>query len=297
MNAEVSCVGILHFGDLGSAIGRLLQQSKKEIRLVTCAAGRSSKTSERAAGLSVEDLGSLDKVLEVADIVLSVVVPDAALSVAKECAERVCLAKTECLFVDMNSTGISDIQQIQHAVESAGLRFANATVHGGTKHLEEMGVVYASGTFRAEVVRLYAGLLRVEDLGDDVLLASQMKLLMGAQSKCLNVLFLEVALLASRLGLLDDFLAEQEAFYPAMYNAIERMLPTYPDHASRRVSELNGVVDLAQLAGNGGEVFQVMRDRLLNAADRWTADGDLTGTLKSTIKRIADSDRLSNEKE
>ena len=51
--------------------------------------------------------------------------------------------------------------------------------------------------------------------------------------------------IACRDGMLDSFLDECQTFYPAIMQAVDRMLPTYPRHAGRRVSELEHVERLA----------------------------------------------------
>ncbi|MGB1706735.1 MAG: hypothetical protein ACPHF4_02805, partial [Rubripirellula sp.] len=90
-----------------------------------------------------------------------------------------------------------------------------------------------SGEHAADIGRLYTGLIRIDNLGPQTEQATYMKLLMGGQSKSLCVLFLELANVAAKLGMLDSFLAEQRAFYPAIFNVLAERLQTASEAWSR----------------------------------------------------------------
>ena len=59
-------------------------------------------------------------------------------------------------------------------------------------------------------------------------------------------MFLEVGVLAERADLLEPFLDNCYHFYPGIMTVIERILPTLPRHAARRVSEISDIEHIAQ---------------------------------------------------
>ncbi len=282
MNSKSDHIGILHLGDLGSGLAVLLQQNPK-LTLLTCTAGRSSATQARAENLPITNVDCLENLLDRCGIILSVVSPSAAIQIAEACAKFKRATNQDCLFIDLNSIDIPTLHAVQDTVVAAGFRFANATVHGNAKHLGSMGVLYTSGDHASEVGRLYTNLMRVENLGTETEQASYMKLLMGGQSKSLCILFLEVAHLATKLGMLDSFLAEQKAFYPAIFESLERMLPTYPHHARRRVDELKGISQLSHDHGRDEMLFNVLAARLQIASEAWAQSDQSTSGTKATI--------------
>src|SRR3972149_5777831 len=73
-------VGIPSPGDMGSAIGRVLQEHGLEV--VTCLEGRSELTRLRAREAGFREVASYDDLVREADLLLSVLVPSEALAVA-----------------------------------------------------------------------------------------------------------------------------------------------------------------------------------------------------------------------
>jgi ornithine cyclodeaminase/alanine dehydrogenase-like protein (mu-crystallin family) len=68
-------VAILSPGEMGHAIRRVL--ARRGLRVITSLDGRSERTAERASSAGIEDVGSLDRVVDEADTILSLL-PSAA---------------------------------------------------------------------------------------------------------------------------------------------------------------------------------------------------------------------------
>ncbi|MGF1578050.1 MAG: DUF1932 domain-containing protein [Gemmataceae bacterium] len=284
---NIGCVGILYCGDLGAAMARSLR--KTGIRVVTTCEGRSSRTRERADDAEVEILSSLNEVVRNADLLVSVVLPDAAEALAQACAERNQLAPPNALFLDVNSIDLESLASIERVTRDAGFRYVDGAIHGGAARLEQMGVLYLSGPHIAEVETVFAPAFRVLALGETLGHATRMKLLMAGQSKCLNMLFLQIATLAHNAGMLDEFLTESRTFYPAIMTAIERMLPTYPVHAARRVTELQGIENLARSVDANDQIIRAARELLQTVAGAWRSAEDLTPLDIPSIVKLAAS--------
>jgi 3-hydroxyisobutyrate dehydrogenase-like beta-hydroxyacid dehydrogenase len=72
----VQVVGIVSAGAMGSALGARLRGGG--VRVVVALDGRSARTRGLAADAGLEDVGALASLLREAEVVLSVVPPDAA---------------------------------------------------------------------------------------------------------------------------------------------------------------------------------------------------------------------------
>jgi 3-hydroxyisobutyrate dehydrogenase-like beta-hydroxyacid dehydrogenase len=232
----------------------------------------------------VELLPTLDDVVRTADVLVSVVLPEAAEPLAQQCAKRQRFATSNCLFIDANSIDLNTLSSIHGIVEGSGIRFVDAAIHGTAARLGEMGVMYVSGVHASEAEPLLGRAMRVLPLGDQVGQASRMKLLMASQSKCLNLLFLQIAVFADHAGMLEQFLAEARTFYPEVMVAIERMLPTYPQHAARRVTELQSIERFAQSVDAPHEIIGAAREFLQAVAGEW--NGKLRPTRPCDISTI-----------
>src|SRR4029450_7981215 len=94
---EKPVVGLLHPGEMGSAIGATLVASGN--RVLWASAGRGVQTRERAAGLGLGGAGWFEALVKQAATVLSVAPPHAALEVAREVAGF----RFRGIFVDANA--------------------------------------------------------------------------------------------------------------------------------------------------------------------------------------------------
>ena len=79
-------VAVLAPGDMGHAIGRMMVEGG--LRVVTCLAGRSDRTRALAGKAGIEDLGSLESVLDTAEVVMSVLPPSRSIETLEALAER-----------------------------------------------------------------------------------------------------------------------------------------------------------------------------------------------------------------
>jgi len=194
-------------------------------------------------------LDSLSDVVRRSDVILSVVVPSAAEEVAEQYRAVAHLAPEKALYVDANSIGPATAAEIGRKVQAAGRSFVDASFNGLAKNVAAAGTLFLSGPRAAEVEELFAGVVRVHLLGDEPGRASAMKMLLGGLSKGVCALFTELAILASRLGMLDEMLEAARRTYGGVSAVAERMLPTYERHAIRRLSEMAELQATIRAAG------------------------------------------------
>lgn len=287
------CIGVLHCGELGGALAGLLRESGR--RVVTSGAGRSERTVLRARAAGVELLSTLGEVVDESDVVISLVHPDAALEVARSYASEARAHRRGGLFVDANSIGVSQLAAIEEVITASGAGFVDAAIHGGATRLRDLAVVYLSGRRATELAGLFEPLLRVRVLGERAGQATQLKLLLAGTSKTLNMLFLEMSIVAEKAGVLPTFLEEYGRFYPGLQTAIERMLPTYPEHAARRTRELAAVEKLAEATGARCRITRASAELLTEVAPAWRSrtPGEASSEATTIIEIVRAAARFS----
>ena len=246
--------GILHCGDMGSAVGLALRESNR--RVVTTCEGRSPETEEQARSAGVEILPTVGDVVARSDIVFSLVLPSAAVEVARRYAECRVRNRRPGLFVEANAIGLKTLEQIDRVMARHGHPWVDAAIHGGAKQLRERGVLLVSGARAREIERMCGESFHVSWMGAQIGSASRVKLLLSGVSKTLVAMFLEIGILAERNEMLDSWLDNCQRFYPEIMTAVERMLPTYPRHALRRAAEVR---ELGELGGSFGLQLGVTR--------------------------------------
>lgn len=240
-------IAILYPGEMGSHFGSLLCEAG--FRVITTTQGRSSRTERlcRASGMTVVD--SLDQLLGEADIVISLVSPAAALSVAIDVAEHLRCSSRRLIYVDANSISPMTAAQIAEVLHDAPIDFVDAAIFGLAAQFRQRGSLYLSGARSKELADQLKSFLRVKDVGDATGQASALKMIVSAIPKGLSALFMESLLFAHDMHLLNEALEACDEIYPSIMEVIRRMLPTYPQHAARRCEELREVEETMLMSG------------------------------------------------
>ena len=256
-------VGILYCGEMGSAFGKLLR--KGGMRVVTTCQGRSHATEERARSSEIEILPRLDDVVAQSQVVFSLVLPSAAVDVARQYISCHEMRPSGGVFVEANSIGLEALEQIDHMMAEQKIPLVDAAFNGGAQRLEDLGLLHISGPEAGSIEAICRGLLRVNCLGAQIGSASRLKLLMSGIAKGLVALFLEVGALAEQADMLDSFFGSCREFYPAYMTIIDRVLVTYPRHAARRAGEIKEIEQMGRalhmrlgMTHEGGELLQLM---------------------------------------
>jgi 3-hydroxyisobutyrate dehydrogenase-like beta-hydroxyacid dehydrogenase len=234
-------VGILYTGEMGTALGRAL--IGRGLRVVTTLEGRSPRTGSLCHQAKLEVLPSLHEVVRLADLVVSVVPPSAAVGVAREYADLADVAPAGRLYVDANAVSPATAVEVGQVLAGRGVDYVDAAINGLAAALHTGAIVYLSGARAAEVAALFGRSLRVQVVGDMPGKASALKGALAGLSKGLTALFVEIAVMAREAGLSEFFLERCRAFYPGVMEVVERMLPTYPRHALRRADEMGELED------------------------------------------------------
>ena len=256
-------VGILYCGEMGSAFGKLLL--KGGMRVITTCQGRSSATEERARSSGIEILPRLDDVVAQSDFVFSLVLPSAAVDVARQYISCHQVRPRKSVYVEANSIGLGALEQIDRLMAEQNIPLVDAAFNGVAHRLADLGLLHISGPEAERIEVICRDLLRVNWLGAQIGSASRLKLLMSGIAKGLVALFLEVSALAEQADMSESFMESCHEFYPALMTVIERVLMTYPRHATRRADEIRDIEQMGRafqlrlgMTHEAGELIQLM---------------------------------------
>jgi 3-hydroxyisobutyrate dehydrogenase-like beta-hydroxyacid dehydrogenase len=247
MNPCETTIGLLYPGDMGAAVARVLRA--RGANVITTLRDRGGRTAERCADADIAVLDSLATVARKADVIISLVPPAAAAEVAEAYAKLMHLAPHGVVYVDANSVSPESASAIADTITRKGGSFVDAAINGLSKNLTTSGTMFLSGSRAEDVAALFGDAVRVRVLGAEVGTASTMKMLLGGLSKGICGLFLELALVADRRGMLGEMLKAAHEIYPGMQQVVDRMLPTYAEHAPRRATEMSELQATARASG------------------------------------------------
>ncbi len=285
-NPHQSTIGILYPGEMGSSFGKLLCEIG--FRVVTTVEGRSPRTHRlcHEAGLSVVD--SLGEVLERSDVVISLVSPGAALSVARDAAAHMEGSSRSLLYIDANSISPMTVARISEVLCRVPVDFVDASIIGLASQLRQRGALYLSGPRAIEISHEFEPFLRVKVVGERPGQASAFKMIVSGIPKGLSGLFIETMLFAQDMDLLDEALEACDEIYPSMMEVVRRMVPTYPQHAARRSQELQAIEETMLMSGSTPRIVRAAREVTSALAHiDWPADhGPQQWTVPEVIREI-----------
>jgi 3-hydroxyisobutyrate dehydrogenase-like beta-hydroxyacid dehydrogenase len=255
---DQSTIGILYPGEMGSSFGKLLCEAG--FRVITTVRGRSLRTHRlcHEGGLSVVD--SLGEVLERSDVVISLVSPGAALSVARDVAGNIDGFSRRLLYIDANSISPATVIRIADVLRDVTIDFVDASIFGLASQLRQRGTLYLSGSRANELSGQFEPIMRVKVVGDMPGQASALKMIVSGIPKGLSALFLETMLFAQDMHLLNEAIETCDEIYPSIMEVIRRMVPTYPQHAARRCEELQEVEETMLMCGLTPRIVRAVRE-------------------------------------
>ncbi len=284
-NRHQSTIGILYPGEMGSNFGKLLCEAG--FRVITTVEGRSPRTHRlcHESGLSVVD--SLGEVIERSDIVISLVSPGAAFSVARDVAATLDGSSRSLLYIEANSISPMTVARISEALSHLTIDFVDASIFGLASQLRQRGTLYLSGSRAKEISGHFEPIMRVKVVGDMPGQASALKMIVSGIPKGLSALFLETMVFAQEMHLLNEAIEACDEIYPSIMEVIRRMLPTYPQHAGRRCEELQEVEETMLISGLTPRIVGAVREVTSSLATAGLTDhGPRQWTVAEMIREV-----------
>jgi 3-hydroxyisobutyrate dehydrogenase-like beta-hydroxyacid dehydrogenase len=201
----VTAVGLLHPGEMGSAIGGALRGRGETV--LWASAGRSAATAERAERAGLEDVGEITELCRRSEVVISVCPPHAAVEVARA-AERF-----EGVYVDANAIS----PRTARAIADIHDRFVDGGIVGSPPHEPGSTRLYLSGAEADSVAALFVDTnVDARVISGEPGAASALKASYAGWTKGSAALLLTVRELARAEGVEDVLLEEWRLSLPEL---------------------------------------------------------------------------------
>lgn len=252
-------------GEMGSAVGQTL--AAHGWRVVTCLAGRGEASRQRAVAAGFGLVADLDALAGTVDLVISIVPPAAAETLARSVAAAAVRTGSAPLYLDANSIGPATVARIAGALHGAAIDLVDGAIIGGARSVPQGVKFYFSGPGAGTLAEWLQPPLRVEVLGPELGQASTFKMLYAGMTKGVSALGLELLAAAELLGLRERLLQEYQADHPSIARLLASTLPELPPRARRRSQEM-------------AELREMLRDARLPA--------DMAVGAEATLARLAD---------
>jgi 3-hydroxyisobutyrate dehydrogenase-like beta-hydroxyacid dehydrogenase len=250
----VETVAVVSPGAMGSAMADALVRGGA--RVVATLDGRSERTARLAERAPLELLPDLGAVVRGADVVLSIVPPDAAAAVADDVARAARERGVSPLLADLNAIAPATARALG---ASSDLEVVDGSISGpppwkaGTR-------LYLSGPRAEEVAALpFEGVVRFV-VGGEVGSASAVKMSTASVYKGTTVLLAQALRAAHANGVLEHVLADLREGAPELVANVERRLAVAASKSQRYAGEMHEIAATQLAAGLTPSLFEAIAE-------------------------------------
>ncbi|KAK4047359.1 hypothetical protein OIO90_006218 [Microbotryomycetes sp. JL221] len=257
-------IAILAPGQMGASLGTLIG-SRSSVRVVTTLHDRSARTKRLAQQAKIHDLGSYDAVIKQSNIILSVLPPSNAVSMAQQVIEAVKNDESKdsktIHYIDMNAISPRTSTKISTMFEHLPrVRYIDGGIIGGPATLESCPKIVLSGEAVNDVFQTLSELFlnRVTNVGDKIGAASALKLSYASLAKGMIALTLNAGLLAKQYDVLNALQEELEESNKAAAQTLQTRVPRNVAKAYRWIGEMDEIATSFNDVGlvGGATAFQ-----------------------------------------
>jgi 3-hydroxyisobutyrate dehydrogenase-like beta-hydroxyacid dehydrogenase len=233
-------IGLIGAGAMGARIGGALVSNGA--RVVSPLADRTPPSRDRAVGEGIIEVADLGALVAESTLILSIVPPGVASSVAAEVVLAVKdLGDSERVFVDCNAISPGRSREIAGVIQSAGLAYVDGGLIGAPPSPGRPTALYLSGEGGDAIAdALRTPEIRTEWLGPQPAAASALKMAYAAWTKGVNALVLSIRALARAEGVEGALVAEWERSQAPALAAADRA-PATASKAWRWVAEMEEI--------------------------------------------------------
>ena len=294
-------VAILSPGDMGHAVGRALRQGG--LRVITCLEGRSERTRGLAESAGIADVPNLETLVDETDLILSIMVPSEATSLARGVAEAIDSTGAKTYFADCNAISPQTTLEIAKIIDAAGGRFIDGSIIGGPPKGDYRPRFYVSGEHAAVMSELDGMGIVVNQLGDEIGRASGIKMCYAGLTKGTSALQVAVLSLAESLGLSEELAAELAASQSHAFNQMQLGIARLPARAVRWIGEMEEIASTYESEGlppffhQGAASIYRLLSRTPYADERAETvdEGRTTAqTIQAAVEAVRESSELVN---
>jgi putative dehydrogenase len=246
-------VGIIAQGQMGSAVAKRLTENG--VAVLTVLEGRSAQSFARAQGAGMKPVTPQE--FCASDIILSVVPPGEAESLARSLAPHLTAAPRKPIYVDCNAVNPDTAERIGAIIDRTEAAYVDAGIIGGPPKPGAPGpTFYLSGTRAQAVAELSSFGLDCTVLDGPVGAASALKMSYAGITKGLTALASIMMLAATRAGTADALRRELALSQPALLAWFERQVPSMFGKAYRWVAEMEEIAGFVEQDAAGHTLFE-----------------------------------------
>lgn len=265
-------VAVVSLGAMGSAVADAL--ARGGARVVSTLAGRSERTARLANRVNAALLPDLGAVVREADVVLSIVPPEAASTVAHGVLAEARRHSAEPLLVELNAIAPATALAIESSATESGLEIVDGSISGPPPWKPGTTRVYLSGGRAREIAELPFEGVDLIVVGERVGAASAVKMSTASIYKGTTALLLQALRSAHTNAVLEHVLADLQAAAPELVTRLERRLAAGVTKSSRYVGEMHEIAAAQAAAGltpalfeAAAEIYAALADTTLAAMD------------------------------
>lgn len=231
-------IGILSIGEMGFHWAKLLKSHGVEV--LTFDRDRGEVSRKRGENAGVKSVPSMAELVQFSELIVSIVVPSAAMRVATNVADAVNKSgRKNLLFLDANAISPMTADEIAAVLDPAGVDFVDGCIIGSAAKLGKGTIVYVSGQQASRLKALESFNIPVKVLGPNTNQASAFKVVYAGLTKGLQGLFCELFMGARRFGLLKELSAQYEDSFPGLIDKVSSSIVGLRIHAGRRAEEMD----------------------------------------------------------
>ena len=239
----MATIGLLHPGEMGSAVGGCLVSVGHEV--LWDPAGRSRASTGRALAAGLTGV-TFDALIKRSAVILSICPPHAALDVAGQVAG----AGYAGIYVDANAVSVATAEQVSGIVTAAGAAYVDGGIIGMPPEVAGHTRLYLAGPRANEVRVLFArSALDVRIADGPLYAASAVKMAYAAWTKGSSALLLAARALARAEGVERTLLAEWSLSQPALAARSEGAATSAAAKGWRWVAEMEEIAASMTAAG------------------------------------------------
>jgi len=240
-------IAIYSPGDMGSGVGKVLGENGFDV--ITSLDGRSSRTKDLAASSKIRDVGSLDNMVKEADLILCIMVPSNATAAAELVAESMRTTGETTYYADCNAISPDRTRTIGEIISSAGGKYIDGGIIGGSPNRGEAPRFYVSGPNASAMSDLDGKGIAVRDMGGEIGHGSGIKMCYAALTKGTSTLQIALLSAAEAMGLSDQLRAEFESSQPNALKQMDTGISRLPPNAHRWIGEMEEISDTFEQVG------------------------------------------------
>lgn len=251
-------IGITSPGDMGQGVALCI----KALGFNVCMAsdGRSARTRALGEKAGLNDCGSLEKLVQTCDMVMSILDPGAAVTNARAIAAACKASGRKIVFVECNAVAPQTMHEITAIMNDAGCTVIDAGIIGPPPRGAAKQRFYVSGPHAELMNRINCAQINVRVAGEKIGDASAVKMCYAALTKGSIALGAELLIAARKLGVDKTLEAEFKSSQAQLHESVLSRSAGMPFKAYRWVPEMNEIAKTFEGVGMTPRILQGAAD-------------------------------------